>query len=341
MAHVARILIVAALLLLSRNIDAARAADAATKPAATHAQAIAAAKAGEGDYSIGPTYTNSPEASAQPGVPRGALHEFTMSSADSKAYPGLTGPYQRRVCVYVPSQYVAGTAAPFIVVQDGVGYKGTLAPTLDNLIHAHRVPPMIAILINSGGGDGKGSERGLEYDTLSPKYAEFIENEVLPRIARDYKLKFTTDPEGRAAMGGSSGGACAFTMGWFRPDLYHRILTYSGTYVDQESPVNPESPHGAWEYHEHLIAATAPKPLRVWLEVGENDNGSKKNEASLHNWVMANERMANALQKKGYHYQLCSCQCALATSTGVSRRPNLPELPEWLWYRVYGKVTRL
>ena len=89
-------------------------------------------------------------------------------------------------------------------------------------------------------------------------YADFIETEVLPRIEKDYKVTFTKDPEGRATMGGSSGGAAAFTMAWFRPDLYHRVLTYSGTYVDQQSPMNPESPHGAWEYHENLIPRATP-----------------------------------------------------------------------------------
>ena len=131
-------------------------------------------------------------------------------------------------------------------------------------------------------------------------------------------------------MGGSSGGAAAFTMGWFRPDLYHRILTYSGTYVDQQSPKNPESPHGAWEYHEHLIAKSEVKPLRIWLEVGENDNGSKKDEASLHNWVMANERMAAALKAKGYHYRY-EFAAGAGHVDGKVVKQTLPEALLWLW----------
>ena len=115
-----------------------------------------------------------------------------------------------------------------MVVQDGMSYTGTLPKVLDNMIHERRLPVMIAVFINSGGGDGKGSERGLEYDTLSEKYAVFVEKEVLPRVAKDYKVTFTKDPEGRATMGGSSGGAAALTMAWFRPDLYRRVLTYSG-----------------------------------------------------------------------------------------------------------------
>jgi enterochelin esterase family protein len=285
---------------------------------------------GDWDATIGPAYADAPELTVGQGVPRGAVHDFTMDSHDSKIYPGLKGPYQRKVSVYVPNHYVAGTAAPFIVVQDGQGYKKTLVPVLDNMINDHRLPPMIAIFINSGGGDGKGSERGLEYDTVSDKYVTFIETEVLPRIASDYQVAFTKDPDGRAAMGGSSGGAAAFTMGWFRPDLYHRILTYSGTYVAQQSPDSTQTPHGAWEYHEHLIPQSERKPLRIWLEVGQNDNGSTKPETSYHNWVMANQRMAAALKAKGYPYRYVYAQGAGHTDGRVTRQ-TLPEALAWLW----------
>ena len=226
-----------------------------------------------GDFVIGPDYTNAPEMTPRKDVPHSALYHFTMNAVDSKIYPGLTGPYKRDVYVYVPSQYVPGTPAPFIVVQDGKGYTNRLPVVLDNLIAGHRVPAMIAVMINNGGGDGRGSERGLEYDTVSDKYAVFVETEVLPRIERDYHVKFTKDPNGRATMGRSSGAACAFTMAWFRPDLYRRVLSYSGTFVNQQSPYNPASPHGAWEYHEHLIPQSDPKPLRLWLEIGEHDAG--------------------------------------------------------------------
>ena len=120
-----------------------------------------------------------------------------------------------------------------------MGYRNTLPPIFDTMIAHRRLPVMIAVLINSGGGDAQGSERGLEYDTVSDTYARFIETEVLPKIAADYHVTFTQDPDGRATMGGSSGGAAAFTMAWFRPDLYHRVLTYSGTYVNQQFPRQP------------------------------------------------------------------------------------------------------
>ncbi len=288
------------------------------------------------EFTIGPTYVNAPELTVKEGVPKGTIHQFTMSSEESRIYPGIaknqtgTVPYQRKVCVYVPEQYVAGKPAPFIVVQDGLGYTNTLPRILDNLIHERRVPVMIAIMINSGGGDGQGSERGLEYDTVSDKYTTFVETEVLPRIEKDYNVKFTTDPEGRATMGGSSGAACAFTMAWFRPDLYRRVLNYSGTFVNQQSPLNPESPHGAWEYHEHLIPQSERKPIRIWLEVSENDNGSKRDEASLHNWVMANQRMAAVLKAKGYAYRYVFAEAAGHTDGRVTRQ-TLPGALEWLW----------
>lgn len=297
------------------------------------------------EFVIGPVYANAPELTVRPDVPKGTIHEFTMDSEESKIYPGIaknrpgTMPYKRKVAVYVPKQYEAGTPAPFIVAQDGLGYAGTLPKVLDNLIHEKRVPVMIAIMINSGGGDAQGSERGLEYDTVSDKYTTFIETEVLPKISADYNINFTKDPEGRATMGGSSGAACAFTMAWFRPDLYRRVLSYSGTFVNQQSPLNPESPHGAWEYHEHLIPQSERKPLRVWLEVSENDNGSKRDEASLHNWVMANQRMAAVLKAKGYPYRYVFAEAAGHTDGRVTRQ-TLPGALEWLWQGYAQPPTR-
>lgn len=292
--------------------------------------AFAAETPADGEFTIGPEYKDAPELAVKEGVPHGTIHQFTMSSADSKIYPGLKGPYERGVWVYIPSQYKPGTAAPFIVVQDGHGYTNVMSRVLDNMIYEHRLPAMIAIMINSGGGDGKGSERGLEYDTVSGKYAEFIQTEVLPKIEKDYNVKFTTDPDGRATMGGSSGGAAAFTMGWFHPEWYHRILTYSGTYVAQESPTNPEHPRGAWEYHAHFIPENPAKPLRIWFEVSEKDNGWDRSEETYHNWVLANQRMLTVLKAKGYHYQYFFAKDAKHTDGRVTRQ-TLPEALQWLW----------
>lgn len=293
-------------------------------------------KANEGDYIIAPPYANAPELTPRDGVPKGQVYQFTMNSTDSKIYPGIAKnapgqvvPYQRSVTVYVPSQYKPGTPAPFFVSQDSMG-RGEIPTILDNMIADHRLPALVAIMINSGGGDAQGSERGLEYDTMSGKYAEFIETEVLPKVSADYHVTFTKDPNGRMAMGGSSGGACALSMAWYHPDLYHRVLSYSGTFVNQQSPLNPETPHGAWEYHEHLIPNSKPRPLRIWMEVGENDIRSKDDESTLHNWVMANQRTAAVLKAKRYHYQYVFARDAGHVDGRVVRQ-TLPQALEWVW----------
>ena len=169
------------------------------------------------------------------------------------------------------------------------------------MIADHRLPVIIAVMIANGGGDGPGSERGLEYDTVSGKNAEFIETEILPKVERDYGVSLTKDPDGRMTLGARSGGAAAFTMAWFHPELYHRVLTYSGTYVNQHP--DADHPHGAWEYHEHLIPGSPAKPLRVWMEVGQNDLGATNASTAFHNWAIASIRMAGVLKAKGNHYQ--------------------------------------
>ncbi|MEO5716121.1 MAG: alpha/beta hydrolase-fold protein [Luteolibacter sp.] len=298
--------------------------------------AAVSARAEETESTIGPDYADAPETKVQEGVPQGRILEFTMDSKDSRIYKGIakdqkgTVPYQRKVAVYVPSQYKPGDEVPFIVAQDGLGYRGVLPNVLNNMIHQKRLPVMVAVMINSGGGDSKGSQRGLEYDTVDDTYAKFIEKEVLPKISKDYKIRFTADPEGRATMGGSSGGAAAFTMAWFHPDLYRKVLTYSGTYVDQQFPTNPKTPHGAWEYHENLIKKAAKKPIRIWLEVSENDNGHDRDEASLHNWVMANQRMSAELKAKEYDYRYVFAKAAGHTDGRVTKQ-TLPGALEWLW----------
>ena len=277
----------------------------------------------DGNFIIGPTHNRAPEMTEQKGVPQGTIFNLTMKSTDSKIYPGIArdadtfgtpdpndptklvvttshpAPYTRKVAVYVPKQYKPGTAAPFIVGADGP--DKLLFTALDNLIAQHRVPVMIAISIGNGSGDAQGSQRGLEYDTMSGRYAEFVEKEVLPLVEKECNVKLTKDPDGRATMGCSSGAACALSMAWYRPDLYHRVLSYSGTFVNQQWPHNAETPHGAWEYHEHLIADSPKKPLRIWLEVGDRDlfNPNSMHD-NMHDWVVANENMAKALAAKGY-----------------------------------------
>lgn len=303
----------------------------------------------DGNFIVGPTHNPAPEMAANESVPKGDVFEFTMESKDSKIYPGIArepntfavpdpadpnkvivnsypAPYTRRVAVYVPKQYVPGTEAPFIVGADGP--DRTLFTALDNLIAKHRVPVMIAIFIGNGGGDAQGSQRGLEYDTMSGLYAEFLEREVLPLVEKNYNVKLTKDPDGRATTGCSSGGAAAMAMAWYHTDLYHRILSYSGTFVYQQWPYNAETPHGAWEFHETLIPNSPKKPLRIWMHVSDRDLLITRD--NYHDWVLANERMAKALATKGYPYQFVFAKNAVHCDRGV-RAQTLPLALEYIW----------
>ena len=306
----------------------------------------------DGNFIIGSTHLPAPEMTTN--ALQGTVVEFTMSSADSKIYPGIArepktfgtpdtndparlivttshpAPYTRRVAVYVPKQYVPGTAAPFIVGADGP--DRALFTALDNLIAEKKVPVMVAISIANGGGDAQGSERGLEYDTMSGRYAEFVEQEVLPLVEKKCSVMLTKNPDARATMGTSSGGSCALSMAWYHPELYHRVLAYSGTFVNQQWPPNPVSPHGAWGYHEQLIPESPAKPLRLWLVVGDRDllNPNVMRDG-MHDWVVANENMAKALAAKNYHYQFVFARNAGHGDHAVKQQ-TLPEALEWLWH---------
>ncbi len=132
-------------------------------------------------------------------------------------------------------------------------------------------------------------------------------------------------------MGGSSGGSCALIMAWYHPELYHRVLTYSGTYVNQQWPPNPQTPHGAWEFHEHLIPIVPRKPIRIWMEVGDRDllnpNVMRDN---MHDWVVANENMAKVLAARVITTNLCLRAMPGHTDRSVKQQ-TLPEALEYLW----------
>jgi enterochelin esterase family protein len=316
----------------------------------------------DGNFIIRATPDVAPEMSAEDGLPGGTVFEFILNSSDSKIYPGIArdpntfgtidpgnpaklvvttshpAPYQRRVNVYVPKQYVPGNLAPFLVGADGP--DRLLFSTLDTLIGQHKVPVVIAISISNGGGDAQGSERGLEYDTMSGAYAEFVENEVLPVVETQAHVKLTKDPDGRATMGGSSGGSCALIMAWYHPELYHRVLTYSGTFVNQQWPYNPQTPHGAWEFHEHLVPDSPAKPIRLWMEVGDRDllnpNVMRDN---MHDWVLANEHMASVLAAKGYHYQFVFARNAGHVDRAVKQQ-TLSEALQYIWQDYPSSATK-
>ncbi len=310
-------------------------------------------KEGNGNFTIGPEYKTDPDLQDK-GNPKGKSFHFTMALADSKIFRGddkTLDPTKglrkaRNIYVYVPAQYKDGTKAPFLVIHDGPGQLQNVSYALDNLTIStdpnRKLPAFIAIAVQNGGDDSKGSQRGLEYDTMSDREARFINDEVLPAVLKNKEIRaaypnieFTDNPWGRAVMGGSSGGAAALSMGWFRPDLFRRIITYSGTFVDQQDDDAPEEkkyPLGAWEYHSsmNLIGTSEKKPLRIFIHVSENDNGADRDEASYHNWVMANERTADVLKEKGYDYRYLYALGAGHTDRRVYNQ-TLADTLVWMW----------
>jgi enterochelin esterase-like enzyme len=277
-----------------------------------------------------------------------------MVLADSEIFDGTDATLDRskpvnamrRISVYVPAQYQDGTPTPVLVIQDGPGELSMVRNALDNLTitsdMARRIPPFIAVAVQNGGNDAKGSERGLEYDTMSDRYARFIHLEVLPAVAQSSMIKaaypnleLTQDPNGRATLGCSSGGAAALSMGWFRPDLFRRIITYSGTFVDQQDDDAPEEatyPLGAWDYHsgKSLIATEPKKDIRTFLAVSENDLNANDPESTHHNWVMANERTAAAFEGKGYHYRYVFARGVGHCDNRV-KQATLADALIWVW----------
>ena len=269
--------------------------------------------------------------------PKGKRFEFELPLCESKIFRGDDATLDpdkpvrksRKVFVYVPAAYTNGTEAPILVALDGPAHFEEICNALDNLTVLSRndesIPPFILISVQNGGDNAKGSQRGLEYDTMSDRLACFINDEVLSAVLNNFEIKqaypelrFSTNPWDRAVMGCSSGGAAAFTMAWFRPDLFRRVISYSGTFVDQQDDDALEElkfPLGAFEYHSgiKLIENTDKKPLRIFLQVSENDLGSNDLTMPHRNWVIANRNMALALENKDYDckilFSLASTHC--------------------------------
>lgn len=295
----------------------------------SQAQDLATKKAygpGNGDFVVGPEYRIDPDLKDK-GNPKGKQFEFRMQLSQSKIFPGTDQTLdpkkevrkERKIFVYVPAAYKDGSKAPVLVMHDGPSNLDLVRNALDNLTISNdpnrKLPPMIVISIENGGNDGKGSQRGLEYDTMSDRLARFVHEEVFAAVLANSEIKaaypslaLTDDPWQRAVMGCSSGGAAALSMGWFRPDLFRRLITYSGTFVDQQDDDAAEEakyPLGAWEYHSSmkLFETTDKKPLRIFTHVADKDLRFNDAEETYHNWVMANERTAKALAAKGYDYR--------------------------------------
>jgi enterochelin esterase-like enzyme len=267
------------------------------------------------DYQLGP------DSMRQDGVPQGKVTEHDWNT--SKVYPGT----ERKYWVYVPSQYDGSKPACVMVFQDGQGMVSDTGSyrvpiVFDNLIHKKEMPVTIAILINPGvippsapGGMPR-RNRSNEYDRVSDDYSKFLIDEILPEVSKSYKL--TDDPECRAICGNSSGGICAFTVAWHRPDVFRKVVSHIGSFTNIQ---------GGYVYPS-LIRKTEKKPLRVFLQDGSGDLDNM-----FGNWPLANQEMAAALAYSKYDYKFVYGDGAHNGKHGGS---IFPDTMRWLW-RDYAK----
>ena len=252
-----------------------------------------------------------PDNLVKPGVPKGTVKQ--MPAFESKVFAGTT----RDWWIYTPAQYDASKPAAVMVFQDGGGYLYA-ATAFDNLINSGDMPVTVGIFINPGRfADGR-SNRSFEYDTLSDKYSHFIRDEVLPEVGKN--LKLTDDPDRRAICGASSGGICAFTVAWEMPDLFHKVLSHVGSFVDIAS--GPTLREGGHNYAA-LLRKTPRKPLRVFLQDGSNDLDNEHGS-----WPLANQEMAASLRYMGYDYRFDFGQ---GFHSGNHGRAIMPDSLRWLW----------
>ncbi len=258
-------------------------------------------------------YKPGPDSMPQAGVAKGQMLKDTYLAKDGSLFPGTEREYQ----IYLPAGLDAARPAPFMVFQDGVIYQ---APTVfDNLIAKHDIPAMIGIFIKPGVVPAANANalprynRSYEYDSVTDSYARFLIDEFLPAITAKHQLKLSDDPNARAIAGNSSGGICAFMVGWHRPDQFRRLFTGVGTYVGI---------HGA-DQLPVLVRKFEPKPLRVYLQSGENDNNLYCGD-----WWMANQTMERALTWNGYDVNH-------TWGTGGHNAKHataiFPDVLRWLW----------
>ncbi len=261
-------------------------------------------------------YKLGPDSLRQEGVPQGTVTQHEWN--DSKVFPGT----HRDYWVYVPQQYDEAEPACVMIFQDGKNYvneKGQFRTTVvfDNLIHRGEMPVTIGIFINPGVVPASSPtatarrNRSFEYDSLGDQYATFLLDEILPEVSKTYRL--TSGPNGRAIGGISSGGICAWTVAWERPDAFHKVLSHVGSFT------NIRGGH----VYAAMIRKTDPKPIRVFLQEGENDLDN------LHgNWPLANRQMAASLKYAGYDYKFVM---GTEGHNGKHGGAILPESLRWLW----------
>ena len=269
---------------------------------------LTTARATPGPYTLGP------DSIAQAEVPRGVVSQHHWTSA--AIYPGV----ERDYWVYVPQQYDGSRPACLMIFQDAPLYLGPEANipiVFDNLIHQGDMPVTIGLFVSSGDRGpgmprwGGADNRSVEYDSLGDRYARFLLEELLPPLEQRYNM--VADPDGRAICGISSGGICAFTVAWERPDAFRKVVSHCGSFT---------SIRGGNRYPE-LIRKHAAKPLRVFLQTGTRDL-----DVVFGNWVIANQDMAAALAYKAYDYQFVLGEGGHSLAHGGA---IFPETMRWLW----------
>ena len=273
------------------------------------------------DYQLGP------DSQPQPNGPKGVVTRYTL--APGRFYPGTPHNYQ----IYVPAQYNAAKPAPFMIFLDGSGAAGNsqrVPVVFDNLIAKGDLPPLIGIFIDPGVqpalSDSAQSrrERTFEYDNISPRFAQFLEAEVIPEVAKKYNL--SKDPNDHAIGGVSTGAVGAFIAAWERPDLFHRVLSFIGTYVDMRGADSLPA----------MIRREEPKPIRIYMQDGKNDHlvaGQPYGTFYGGSWPINNEVMYEAFQFAGYDVKLNIGEGGHDMRQGAA---IMPEALRWLW-RDYPK----
>jgi enterochelin esterase family protein len=240
------------------------------------------------------------------GAPQGKIIEHKDWS-QSSVYPGTT----RDWYVYVPAQYDPGTPAALWVGMDAFGSSQEGRTTLDNLIFKGDMPVTIGVFVMPGRNPDNAEQRSLEYDTVSDVYASFLENDILPLVSAEYNI--SNDPQLRMAAGGSSGGICAFTLAFLRPDLFGKVLCFIGSFVNIRGGHNL-----SW-----LVRNNQRRPITVYLADGEHDLNNQHGS-----WPIANREMYSALSYAGY---ACHLEWGKGCHSGRHIASVLPDALRWLW----------
>jgi enterochelin esterase family protein len=278
-------------------------------------------------------YKLGPDSQQQAGVPEGKV-EGPLTLESKIAFPGTT----RNYWVYVPAQYDGSKPACLMIFQDGhffVNKKGEyrIPIVFDNLIYRREMPVTIAVFINPGRtpeqkeatdsdwGD-RTNNRGMEYNALDDKYARLVVDELLPELKRTYKI--SDDPNDRGIAGASSGAICAFTVAWQRPDQFRKVISTIGSFTNIR---------GGHVYPD-LVMKSEPKPIRVFLQDGLNDNrgmrgrGANATYDPKWDWHAQNIKMAKALTEKRYDVNYT---WGIGTHNNKQGGAIMPEMLRWLW----------